>query len=60
MNIRDVTDNKNFSKTGEAPIVIKEIKSDDFDIADTLNRFFVNIVLNLKIKYHPIITMIKS
>ena len=60
MNIRDVTDNKNFSKTGEAPIVIKEIKSDDFDIADTLNRFFANIVLNLKIKYHPIITMIKS
>ena len=31
------------------PIVIEAVISDHFDIADLFNRFFVNIVNNLKI-----------
>ena len=39
---------KEISKTGGTPVVIKEVILDDFDPADTYNKFFVNILLNLK------------
>ena len=38
------------SRKGETPIVTEEVISDDLDIADTFNKFFVKIVLNLNIK----------
>ena len=33
----------------ETPIEFEEVISDDFDIAYTFNKFFVNIVSNLEI-----------
>ena len=38
------------SRKGETPIVTEEAISDDSDILDSFNTFFVNIVLNLNIK----------
>ena len=38
---------RKISTKGETPAVTEEVISDDFDIADTFNKFFVNIVLTL-------------